>query len=545
MMENLWKKEKVGDAPFYADLCKLVKGEYCVEVANQLNELTLKYNSTSSKSNEKSSAYLQHADQFYQQSDFECAMHNYTKALCYAEIGTANVSMALENRAKCFFQMEQYDQTMVDIHLALGAGCTKGLMSNLRELQDDCQKMSTSGECVQKTSDERLYQLDFQKHKKFPCLANIVDVQQNAEFGRHIVAKHDVDVGKVILMEESFASVVQSAERTCYTCLAESKNFIACPHCTDVVFCNDKCMNANQMHRLECHTIYHEMSYKMQFIIRTVLVATTAFPSIDDLMAFVEDHIQRQNLPESITDLQSKYSLYLQLEKFPLNDNAVMDVYNLFHSAMALPSVRKLFATLQKQRFLMHLLYHHLAVNVNNGYENDHTTSIGLVLCLFNHSCAPNLFNCAIDNKKFCITIRPVKKGKHFILLKCFLRRSWNRISFHEFSFAIFTGQQLFISYLPDSDDQTTKQRQDELKTRWHFECKCDKCAPHGKHAHTNKMRQDSCYKFVSRNFKNDASTFANTAQIRKKCIKFLQKFGDYPSANEVKYISDIYTTLL
>lgn len=410
-MENLWKKEKFDDTPLYIDLCKLVRAEYCVEVTKQMQELTLKYSSTSAKSNEKSSQYLQHANHIYQQSDFECAMHNYTTALCYAEIGTANVSMALENRAKCFFQMKQYDQAMVDIDLALDAGCTKGLMSNLQKMLDDCQKMKSSGECMQKVH-ERQHELDFQEHTKYPCVANVVDVQQNAEFGRYVVAKQDIDVGKVILMEESFASVVQSEERTCYTCLGESKNFIVCPNCTDVVFCDEKCMNANQVHRLECRTLYHEMAYKMQFIIRTVLVATTAFSSIDDLMTFVEDHIERETLPESITDLQSKYSLYLQLKKFPLHENALNDVYNLFHSAMALPLVSKLFATRQKQRFLMHLLYHHLAINVNNGYENDHTTSIGLMLCLLNHSCAPNLFNCAIDNKKFCVTIRPVKKGK-------------------------------------------------------------------------------------------------------------------------------------
>lgn len=410
-MDNLWKKENVGETPMYIDLCDLITAEYRGKVANELQELTSIYNSTSSKSNEKSSDYLQHADQLYQQLDFECAMHNYTKALCYAEIGTANVSMALANRAQCFFRMDRYDQAMVDIDSALDAGCTtKGLMMNLRKLQDNCRAAKATGEFMHKV-DERQYQLDFEQHTRFPCLANVVDVQQNAKFGKHIVAKQDIDVGKVILVEESFASVVQSDERTCYTCLAESKNFIACPHCTDVVFCDKKCMNSNEIHRLECQTVYHEMAYKVQFIIRTILVATTAFSSIDHLMAFVEDHIERETLPQSLTDQQSKYSLYLLLKKFPLRGNVIKDVHSLFESAMAVPTVRDMFATLQHKRFLVHLLLHHLAININNGYESDHTTSIGLVLCLLNHSCAPNLYNCGVDNKKICITIRPVKKG--------------------------------------------------------------------------------------------------------------------------------------
>lgn len=414
-MENLWKKENIGGTPMYIDLCKSVRAEYCVEVAKELQELTSKYNRTSSKSNESSADYMQYANEFYEKADFGCAMHNFTKALCYAEIGTANVSMALVNRAQCFFQMKQYGHALVDIDLALEAGCTtKGLMCDLQKLRDNCQAIKASGACVMQKDDERQYQLDFPEHSKFPCLANAVEVQQNAKFGKHIVAKQDIEVGKVILMEESFASVAQSDERSCYTCLAESKNFIACPHCTDVVFCGEQCMNSNEIHRLECHTIYHEMAYKVQFIIRTILVATAAFSSIDDLVSFVEDHIERERLPDSLTDLQSKYSLYLQLKKFPLDERVVKDVYSLFESAMAIPLVRKMFATLRHKRFLKHLLLYHLAINVNNGYENDYATSIGLVLCLFNHSCAPNLFNCAIDNKKIGVTIRPVKKGTFY-----------------------------------------------------------------------------------------------------------------------------------
>lgn len=117
---------------------------------------------------------------------------------------------------------------------------------------------------------------------------------------------------------------------------------------------------------------------------------------------------------------------------------------------------------------------------------------------------------------------------------------------FYQFFFVIFPGQQLFISYLGDFEDQTTKQRQNELKSRYLFECECDKCKPPGKHVDTNKMRQDSCYKFISRHSKNDASSpTANTTQLRKKCVKFLQKFGDFPSANEVKYVSDTFIKLL
>lgn len=363
MLQNLWKKEKTNDTMLlYMDLCKSISPAYREAVNQQLDELTSKYNGTSMKCNEKSSQYIQQANQCYQKSDFECAMHKYTEALCYAEIGTANEATAYANRAQCFFQVKSYHQALIDCDLALNAGCiNEELLSMLRKLQQDCQQLNALDECTQK-GNERQKRLDFDGHEKFPCLANALTIDQNAKFGRHIVAKHDIDVGKVVLMEENFAAVGRCDERRCCTCLAELKNFIPCPNCIDAVFCDEKCLNASKVHRLECRTIYHRMPHKMQFIIRTILVATMAFSTIDVLVTFIEDRIESKSLPESMNDLQSKYQLYLQLEKFPLNDDAANDVYMVLESMMAIPSIRKLFDSMAKQRFLMHLILHHLAV---------------------------------------------------------------------------------------------------------------------------------------------------------------------------------------
>lgn len=132
---------------------------------------------------------------------------------------------------------------------------------------------------------------------------------------------------------------------------------------------------------------------------------------------------------------------------------------------LIIPSVNIAFDSESKQRFLLHLILHHLAINVTNAIESEFTASIGAVLSLFNHSCAPNLYNYSVDNRKLCITIRPVKKG-----------------------------EQLFISYLGPDDEQTAKQRQHLLKSKWNFECKCDKCQPHCQIADINKMKLDPCF---------------------------------------------------
>lgn len=245
-------------------------------------------------------------------------------------------------------------------------------------------------------------------------------------------------------------------------------------------------------------------------------ITILAYPDIDSLMKNIEADLNNDDLPESITDLRSNYHMYLKLKKIQLKDEVILDVYRLFKSAMIVSSIEQLFDSTQKQRFLMHLILHHLAINVTNASENEYTASIGTVISLFNHSCAPNLYNYSIDSRKFCVTIRPVKKG-----------------------------EQLFISYLGTDDDQSAGQRQILLKSKWEFECKCDKCEPRGRIADSNKMKLDPCFKFVHRNFKPNPTDHMNTTILKKKCTKFLMKYGHLPFSNELNFISDIYTKLI
>lgn len=311
---------------------------------------------------------MHEASQFSEESSHYRAIEAYTKALRFAEIGTENVSMAFLSRAHCFNQLKLFDQALVDVKLAIESHCPPNVLSQLKNLQDIYMQQKMSVESTNQSFEEPMRQLDFEANKHFPCLANVLTIQNSNHFGRHIVAKCDIDVGQNVLMEESFASVNRSIDHVCYTCLAESKNFIPCPKCTDVVFCNQKCMESNEVHKLDCQTMFHRMPHKVQFIIRTILMAVTAFPDIDSLMASVNDTISSDDSPDSVSDIQSKYRLYLKLKRSELNDNALLDVCDLFKLSMAVSTIRELFKTDREQRFLVHLLLHHLAVNVNNGY---------------------------------------------------------------------------------------------------------------------------------------------------------------------------------
>ncbi|XP_031624133.1 histone-lysine N-methyltransferase ASHR1-like [Contarinia nasturtii] len=510
-MNNLWRKESDDSNAFFVNLFEAIDTIDAKKWNQYLQTLKLTHNETSTKDNQQSNDLLRKGNRQFQKKQFCHAMELYTKALCFAEPGTVTMSMAFEKRASSFFRMKMYNRALIDIELAVATKCSSELTATLGQLKSDCRKLFKPNP-METPEPLPIFKAD----KNFPSIvADTLAIANNKQFGRHLIAKCDIDVGQLILMEDSFAAIAKTDEQmTCYTCLREMENFIACPSCCDVVFCNVNCMNMNLVHKFDCNTLYHRFHHKAKFTIQTILIAISAFSNIDDLMACVNNSREdNDDLPESIADIQSKYRLYLKLQKLPLNESVIFDVYRLFKSIMCIPLIEHLFDSEGKQRFLAHLVLHHLAINVTNATESELTASIGNILSLFNHSCAPNVYNYSVENRKFGVTVRPIKKG-----------------------------QQVFISYLGTGNCHNAIERKHLLKSKWNFECKCDLCEPCGTITDSNKMRLDPCFKFVNRNFKNDQP---NMSIMKKKCIHFIRKYGHLPFSREMKFISDIFTSLI
>lgn len=518
-MEKLWQKETESSDGLHVDLFKVIREISPDEITKwdeYLQLLKTKHSDNVSKNNTKSSNLMERAGQNFQENNFDQAMDVYTRALSFAELKSDNISMAFANRADCFFQLKMYDRTLKDVELALASNCTEEIKAKLEELQKNSHELMKSG--ASEPIEEKQY---FTSNESVPCLSEMLTVTSNEQFGRHLVANCDINVGQLVLMEESFASVAKCNDQmTCYTCLTEIANFIPCLQCTDVVFCSEKCMDANLVHKFDCNTVYHVLHFKAKFTIQTILIAVTAFSNIEDLMVFVEDSESKDTLPHSINDLQSEYHLYLKHKKPSLNNDVELDVYKLYSCIMLIPSIEKMFDSERKQRFLMHLVLHHLAINVLNASESEVSASIGNVFSLFNHACAPSIYNYSVNNQKIGITIRPVKKG-----------------------------EQLFISYLGLDTEQPVEQRQQSLRMKWDFECKCDKCEPRYNAPDSSKLKMDPNYKFIHRYFKSPSKNHpvdvVNASMLKKKCVKFLTKYGHLPFSNEVKFISDLYTKLI
>lgn len=64
--------------------------------------------------------------------------------------------------------------------------------------------------------------LCFDPNEKYPCMADVLEVQKNSDFGRHIIAKSDIAVGKIVLIEKSYVSLIVAWKRNRISSLARS-----------------------------------------------------------------------------------------------------------------------------------------------------------------------------------------------------------------------------------------------------------------------------------------------------------------------------------
>lgn len=453
------------------------------------------------KSNKTSDSIRNEGNAYFRMGQYVEAMEMYSVSLIFAEPGTDNVSFGYANRATCFMNMKLYDECLCDIELAVKANYPN--MPKLTQRKNNCEQLKQKHHAKEPFEPK----LSFNPHEKFPCMADVLAIHQNERFGRHMVAKCDIDVGQTVLVEENYVSLTGNVDRVqCYTCMQSMKNFIACSKCTDVMFCSEKCQNKNEIHQKFCGEAIHRMPNTIRFIAKSILLGVMAFPSANELMDFVDDVLSKRNtqLPSAANDPQSKYGMFLTLQPAKQETLDIQIVYQAFTALMSIPFVKNMFTSKHSQRFLMHLTGEHFLLISNNSFGGSLTDAstvgtVSTVLSLLNHACAPNLFNSTAGNIDVCISMRPIKKG-----------------------------EQLFVKYL--CGDRTTRQRQDILMSQWAFLCKCDKCEPHCQPADRAKMRAEL------------TNHCRELAMSKSKCETFLKQYGHLPWSEEMDQVLKFYT---
>lgn len=516
----LWKKEsKSANAPF-VDLfenglsqAKINEWNRKVASGDWKSEL-LYYDKISAGKNDQNSTEIRvFGNNSFEREKWYEAMELYSKSLCFVVPGSLNESLAYANRASCFLKLNRFDRCLRDIDLA-----TRAKYPNIPKLM---RRKAQCEQAMTKTVQKKLVEpkLSFQPNEKFPCMANVLEVKQDIEFGRHIVVNSDINVGQTVLIEKGYISLGSAPDRVlCYNCMSGDQNFIACPNCTDVMFCNEKCRDENIVHKKFCGAKLNRMPHDVRYLAESALMGIVAFSTADEMMKFATETISKRGKQMTIAanDLKSKYQMFLNLQPGRYEQLDMELVYKTFVALMDNSMIKSIFDSVQSQRFLMHLIAEHSIIISNNVFRIsvDNGTigmKMGLVTSLFNHSCAPNIFNGLNGDTDVFITTRPIKKG-----------------------------EQLFVNY--KLGDVTTKLRQAILLSKFNFLCKCDKCEPHCLQADRLAMKSNPDFQFMRVALMQQQFNISN---LKEKCVEFLQTFGHLPWSDEIEVALKIYTEIL
>lgn len=503
-MNFLWKKETTGGVlKTYVDIFSILQKAQQHEAPKPYFPVYRKKKGTG-----KSIYFRRKGHEAHKRQNWLLAIKFFNRSLCYAERGTIHIGMAYAYRSKMFSKLKMYDKELIDIELAENSiGNAKWLPNELKKNKKICLKRCGQSKKIGQ------HKLNFSGSAKFPEMSKVINIQQNQEFGRYLVAKEDICIGKTILIEDFFTFVPTSVNKSlCSICFQQKTNLIPCDTCADVMFCNDNCKYQNQIHKIVCSSSYGCLSDTLRVNIHSILIGITAFATIDDLIEFVEENKSHDAPVFETTDVKSKYRFYLNLKPSTEINGYTQISYEAFQFLMTIPKICQLFRSWRKQRFLMHLTIYHTLINALNIFEADKYTMLCLLTSFFNHSCAPNVGTFHVDDKNqmICRTIRSIKKG-----------------------------EQLFISYVPADIGVDNRPI---IKKTWGFDCRCDRCEQNVRVSDVEKLLLDPQYQRI---LQLDHSAVFLDAQQRSRlkaaCEKCLVDYACLTWSKEIESIAKIY----
>lgn len=376
--------------------------------------------------------FVTKAANFFLTEKYCAALMAFNDALRYANKTGITYTKAIKGRAQCFEKMSKWKQCKYDVDTATVMGYVGAIHK-------------TSKACNKALAKEPKYRIidpavSFRCHGNFPELAEVVKFAKNQDFGRHLVATDDIEVGQVLFAEKSFASYPMRSSTQCSLCLESFSNLSPCHKCTIALFC-PRCLSTvhSSHHSIECG-LQQALGEDYKFVglaIRSLIVATKIFPSFDDLWRFVESVVNEdpnQSLPTIMDDPQSKYRVILKhvivKSPQPIERHVAAVIVRTLEAFKFSQYFNGIFGNaLHKERFLINLFIHHF-VMVDKFTCDKRLDTLYTYFSFLNHSCMPNVLVVNAHESSVCYAIRPIYKGEQ--LFKCYIgipkigEKSWN-----------------------------------------------------------------------------------------------------------------------
>ncbi|XP_031628273.1 uncharacterized protein LOC116344043 [Contarinia nasturtii] len=439
----MWQKESKHKNSLYTNLCAAngfgkESDEMYKEVRSEINvHKKVKFHYT--KCNKMALKKQKSAKVYFENGEWELAILVYNESLCFAENGTKYLGISYANRSACFYNLKMYDKCLVDIELATQNNYPKHLIPALEKRKMNCLEHIVNGWKL----DESRLNLNYTRDEKFPDLANTVKIEKIADKDDPtVVAKQKIDVGEIVAVDKAFCKTLFAIYGwKCNICLKSNLNLMPCQRCTVTMICRD-CKD-NNLHKYECGiktSLYSNSNNYLMQELRTFFTAMDLFANVDEMMTFVEQSVNTDPLeiPTALDDNRSKYRAFLQQTAFEpdtKDKKFIQTVCCVYKILLEIPKISLMFSTKKHRRFMMHLIGHHVQVNLHQSYvfkedfvnengDKDHRilySQVGVLLRYFNHRCSPNVYAIDCDGDTYYCALRPIQPGQElFISYYCF-----------------------------------------------------------------------------------------------------------------------------
>ncbi|CAG9855188.1 unnamed protein product [Phyllotreta striolata] len=409
-------------------------------------------------------------------------------------------------KAKCYdalqnerLSSEAYDEALKSLKFSkLDERSIETKINEIEKARDTKIEFATKNELVPVDEAEV-----FEGDNEYIAAHFKVKFQQDAYQGRYAIAEDNIEAGTIIVEENAHCAVVDTkhALTNCQYCFTAVEQLVACPTCSNVVFCSTICERlANKtFHKIECpiQASLYSSGASVNCFLALRIVSQKHFSYFNDKKNKLKDYLNDHCKKNIIKKKTYRYDDYDNVF-FLCRNEANRKREELLHfSCMAIFLLRLLkfakyfpFETVDEtlkddEVYFGSLLLRHLQLLQFNAHEVSELRNIdkshefedlmtkyenaaigaGLypTLALFNHSCDPSIVRYNIKSKMVVRTIKPIK-----------------------------AGEIIYENYGPLYTSTQMEERQKILQNNYWFECLCTPCVerwPMYKEMKENELR--------------------------------------------------------
>ncbi|XP_040168367.1 SET and MYND domain-containing protein 4-like [Anopheles arabiensis] len=224
----------------------------------------------------------------------------YNESLSDTQANSEERSLAYANRSIVCLQLHRYEECLANIRLARESNYPARLAEKLSQREAVAKKalakaMKQDAKRMEEDPKEEL-RLSHPGHEHMPHVANCLQLQQNEQYGRHVITTRRLKVGDVVMLDTPFVKTLQEDCRyvRCDFCHAERPfTLIPCEGCTWVMYCSQECLSKafDQYHRYECGVMRDAYSVCGRFPATALRATATAISIFDGDLVALQNHL--------------------------------------------------------------------------------------------------------------------------------------------------------------------------------------------------------------------------------------------------------------